>query len=254
MRTKIIVGALVTAGLGAGALAQVETIDPNQAGSRAAAARAPSAPPQPSPPPRETLPPAEAHYPPASGSGPAESPAGGPPPASAAEQQAAHASARSTYQEDDVLAAAEGVFGKGAKGLAQVIERIFKKQGRPDGYIAGREAGGAFIAGVRYGSGTLFHKVEGQRPVYWQGPSLGFDFGANGAKTFVLVYNLYDTQDLYKRFPAVEGSAFVVGGFQASYLQRGHVILVPIRLGVGLRLGANLGYMKFRDKKTGSPF
>jgi hypothetical protein len=233
--------------MGASALAQVETIDPNQASSRAAS-RASSGPsPQEPPPPVESPPPAAAPVP--------EQPKGAPlPPAPTAEQQAAHASARSTYQEDDVLAAAEGVFGKGAKGLAQVIEKIFKKQGRPNGYIAGREAGGAFVAGVRYGSGTLFHKIEGQRPVYWQGPSLGFDFGANGAKTFVLVYNLYDTQDLYKRYPAVEGSAFVVGGFQASYLQRGHVILVPIRLGVGLRLGANLGYMKITEKRTRSPF
>lgn len=247
MTSRLIVGMVVAASLGGSAIAQVETIDPNQARARA------SAPAREAPPPREVPSadvPVDAPPPAAERSAPPPPPPGEP----TAEQRAGQASAQSTYREDDVLAAAEGVFGKGAKGLAQTIERIFKKQGRPNGYIAGREAGGAFIAGVRYGSGTLFHKIEGERPVYWQGPSAGFDFGANGAKTFVLVYNLYDTQDLYKRFPAIEGSAFVVGGFQASYLQRGHVILVPIRLGVGLRLGANIGYMKITDKKTWSPF
>lgn len=234
----IAAGVALAGGVAAAALAQVETIDPNKASSRAATApaRAPAA------------------------SAPAEprmmdEPTPAAPPAASPPQPVSVASSPSaTYQENDVLSAAEGVFGKGAKGLAEVIERTFKKQGRPNAYIAGREAGGAFIAGIRYGSGTLVHKIEGERPVYWQGPSLGFDFGASGAKTFVLVYNLYDTQDLYRRFPAVEGSAFVVGGFQASYLQRGNVILVPIRLGVGLRLGANLGYMKFTQKKNVQPF
>ncbi|ARS28888.1 DUF1134 domain-containing protein [Sphingomonas sp. KC8] len=159
-----------------------------------------------------------------------------------------------TYQENDVLAAAEGVFGRGAEGLAKMIEGILKDQGQPNGYIVGREAGGALAIGVRYGSGTMFHKVEGQRPVYWTGPSVGFDFGANGAKTFVLIYNLYDSQELYKRFPAVEGTAYVIGGFTASYLRRGDVVLIPIRLGVGWRLGANVGYMKFSEKSKLLPF
>lgn len=159
-----------------------------------------------------------------------------------------------TYQENDVLSAAEGVFGKGAEGLAKMIESILKDQGEPNGYIAGREAGGAFAVGVRYGSGTMFHKVEGQRPVYWTGPSLGFDIGANGSKTFVLVYNLYDSQELYRRYPAVEGAAYVIGGFNASYLRRGDVVLIPIRLGVGWRLGANVGYMSFSEKSKILPF
>ncbi|WP_174273519.1 DUF1134 domain-containing protein, partial [Sphingomonas bacterium] len=182
-----------------------------------------------------------------------------PPPASALPSQqsaaaAGAAAAGSTYQRDDVLAAAEGVFGRGAEGLAKAIEDVFRKQGRPDGYIVGREVGGAIALGVRYGSGTLFHKVEGQRPVFWQGPSVGFDLGANGSKTFVLVYHLYDTQDLYRRFPAVEGSAYVIGGFTASYLRAKQIVLVPIRLGVGWRLGANLGYMRFSEKRRWSPF
>jgi hypothetical protein len=146
------------------------------------------------------------------------------------------------------------VFGKGAEGLAKLGRDILKKQGEPNGYIVGREAGGAFVVGLRYGSGTLYHKVEGQRPVYWTGPSVGFDAGANAGSTFVLVYNLYDSEDLYKRFPAGEGQAYFVGGFTASYLRYGHVVLIPIRMGVGLRLGVNAGYMKFSRKQKWMPF
>ena len=164
------------------------------------------------------------------------------------------AASATTYEQKDVLAAAEGVFGKGAEGLAKMIESILKDQGEPNGYIAWREAGGAIAVGVRYGSGTLFHKVEGERPVYWTGPSLGFDLGANGAKTFVLVYNLYDSEDLYRRYPAAEGNVYVVGGFTASYLRRGDIVLIPIRLGVGWRLGANVGYMSFSKKSKILPF
>ena len=159
-----------------------------------------------------------------------------------------------TFQDDDLLGAAEGVFGKGAEGLGKLIEDILKKQGQPNGYIIGREGGGAFIVGLRYGSGTLHHKVEGQKPVYWTGPSIGFDAGANAGSTFVLVYNLYDTEDLYKRFPSGEGVAYLVGGFNASYLRRGDTVLIPIRVGAGLRLGANVGYMKFSKKQRWLPF
>lgn len=158
------------------------------------------------------------------------------------------------YQEDDLIGAAEGVFGKGAEGLAGIIEKILKDQGRPNAYIAGREASGAFVVGLRYGSGTLNHKVEGQRQVYWTGPSIGFDVGGNAAHTFILVYNLYDSQDLYHRFPAAEGTAYLVGGFTASYLRWGSVVLIPIRLGVGYRLGVNAGYMKFTEKRNWLPF
>lgn len=159
-----------------------------------------------------------------------------------------------TYHKDDVIGAAEGVFGKGAEGLARMIGDLLKKQGEPNGYIVGREAGGAFIVGLRYGSGTLYHKVEGEKPVYWTGPSVGFDAGANAGKTFVLVYNLYDSQDLYKRFPAGEGQAYVVGGLNASYMRKGDVVLIPIRMGVGLRLGVNAGYMKFSKTAKWLPF
>lgn len=159
-----------------------------------------------------------------------------------------------SYQEDDLIGAAEGVFGKGAEGLAGLIEKVLKDQGRPNAYIAGREASGAFVVGLRYGSGTLNHKVEGKREVYWTGPSVGFDIGGNAANTFVLVYNLYDTQDLFHRFPAAEGTAYLVGGFTASYLRWGSVVLIPIRLGVGYRLGINAGYMKFTEKRNWLPF
>lgn len=159
-----------------------------------------------------------------------------------------------TYQEDDLVGAAEGVFGKGAEGLAKLIRDILSKQGEPNGYIAGREGGGALVVGLRYGSGTLYHKVEGQRPVYWTGPSIGFDAGANAGSTFVLVYNLYDTEDLYKRFASAEGVAYLVGGFNASYLRRGDIVLIPIRVGAGLRLGANVGYMKMSKKQRWFPF
>ncbi len=161
---------------------------------------------------------------------------------------------QSTMKKDDILVAAEGVFGKGAKGLAGIIESILKKQGQPNGYIVGREGGGAFVVGLRYGSGKLFHKIEGEKPAYWTGPSIGFDAGANAGSTFVLVYNLYDTEDLYKRFPSAEGVAYLVGGFNASYLRRGDVVLIPIRVGAGLRLGANVGYMKFSKKQRWLPF
>lgn len=160
----------------------------------------------------------------------------------------------STYQEDDLIGAAEGVFGKGAEGLGKLMEDILKKQGQPNGYIVGREGGGALVVGLRYGSGTLHHKVEGQKPVYWTGPSIGFDAGANAGSTFVLVYNLYDTEDLYRRFPSGEGVAYLVGGFNASYLRRGDIVLIPIRVGAGLRLGANVGYMKFSKKQRWLPF
>ena len=166
----------------------------------------------------------------------------------------AAAAPRTTYRRDDLIGAAEGVFGKGAEGLAKLIEDLLRDQGEPNAYIVGREGGGAIVFGVRYGSGTLFHAVEGEKPVYWTGPSIGFDAGANAGSTFVLVYNLWDTEDLYKRYPAGEGQAYLVGGFNASYMRRGDVVLIPIRAGAGLRLGINAGYMKFSKKQRWLPF
>ena len=175
-------------------------------------------------------------------------------PATESGTASAAADANATYKQDDLIGAAEGVFGKGAQGLAGLIEDILRKQGEPNAYIVGREAGGALGIGVRYGSGTLHHKIEGEKPAYWTGPSIGFDAGANAGNTFVLVYNLFDTEDLYKRYPAGEGAAYLVGGFNASYLRRGDVVLIPIRVGVGARLGINAGYMKIRKKQSWLPF
>lgn len=169
-------------------------------------------------------------------------------------EQAVSSTDGSTYGEDDLIGAAEGLFGKGAEGLARMIQKLLADQGQPNAYIVGREAGGAFIVGARYGSGTLHHKVEGERKVYWTGPSIGFDAGANAANTFVLVYNLYDSEELYERYPAGEGQAYVVGGVTASYLRKGDTVLIPIRMGAGLRLGVNAGYMKFSKEQRWLPF
>jgi len=159
-----------------------------------------------------------------------------------------------TYQGEELTNAAEAVFGPGAEGLARLIEDIIHEQGEPNGYIVGHEGGGAFIFGIRYGSGTLFHKVEGNMPVYWTGPSIGLDAGVNAGDTFVLVYNLHDTEELYDRFAAGEGQAYVVAGFNASYMRKGQTVLIPIRVGVGLRLGVNAGYMRFSKKPRALPF
>ena len=164
------------------------------------------------------------------------------------------AAASTTYRKDDLIGAAEGIFGKGAAGLAGMIEDLLRKQGEPNGYIVGREGSGALVVGLRYGSGTLHHKIEGERPVYWTGPSVGFDAGANAASSFVLVYNLFDSEDLYERFGAGEGQAYLVGGFHVSYLRRGDIVLIPVRSGAGLRLGINAGYMKFSHKQNWFPF
>jgi hypothetical protein len=159
-----------------------------------------------------------------------------------------------TVARRDVFNAAEGVFGRGARGLAGLLENILRDQGEPIGYISGQEASGAFIFGVRYGSGVLHHSIEGQRDVYWTGPSLGFDVGGDVNKVFVLVYNLHDSQQLFRRYPGGEGHAYFVGGFSATYLRRGDVVLIPVRLGGGLRLGVNVNYMRFSERNRWLPF
>jgi hypothetical protein len=230
------------------ASAQLSTVDPNGASEREAGSDAGG---------NWSGQPDGLTYPPEDGTLPALPAEPYPPngvPSPAASGSVAGPRSGTTYRQDDLIGAAEGVFGKGAEGLAKMIEDLLKKQGEPNGYIVGREAGGAFVVGVRYGSGTLYHKVEGQRPVYWTGPSVGFDAGANAGNTFVLVYNLHDSEDLYRRFPAGEGQAYLVGGLHASYLRSGDLVLIPIRMGVGLRLGVNAGYMKFTHKQKWMPF
>lgn len=224
--------------------AQVQTIDPNS--EAAAAAGAPEYQPV-------EAGSREAEPRPGFGTqGQADGAAAASPSDKAAER--ASQAAGGTVAKGDVFKAAEGVFGRGAEGLAGLLEDLLRKQGEPSAYITGREAGGALVVGVRYGEGTLHHGIEGDRPVYWTGPSLGFDFGADANKVFVLVYNLHDSQELYKRFPGAEGNAYVVGGFTASYMRRGDTVLIPIRLGVGARLGINAGYMRFSEKNRWLPF
>lgn len=238
-----------------GAAAQVQTVDPNAVIDGDLTPGAMPAQPAQTPPPAPAASPAGAE----AGSLPAL-PADAPPPSGTAAPATTTAPAvpaktgASTYKDDDLIGAAEGVFGKGAAGLADLIKDLLKKQGQPNAYIVGREAGGALVVGLRYGSGTLHHKVEGERPVYWTGPSIGFDAGANAASTFVLVYNLFDSEELFKRFPAGEGQAYLVGGFHVSYLRKGDTVLIPVRSGAGLRLGINGGYMKFSRKQNWFPF
>ena len=159
-----------------------------------------------------------------------------------------------TVPRRDVFNAAEGVFGRGARGLAGILENILRDQGEPIAYIAGSEAGGAFVLGVRYGSGVMHHQIEGDRTVYWTGPSIGFDAGADANKVFVLVYNLHDSQQLFRRYPQAEGHAYFIGGFNAQYMRWGDVVLIPVRLGVGMRLGINAGYMRFSERNRWLPF
>jgi hypothetical protein len=161
---------------------------------------------------------------------------------------------KNTYDQDSVLKDAEHFFGTSTEGLAKIIEKAFKDHGRPNGYIKGEEASGAITVGLRYGNGMLNLKNGKARKVYWQGPSIGFDFGANASKVFVLVYHLPSSDRIYQRFPAVDGSFYYVGGVGINYQQRGDIILAPIRLGVGLRAGASIGYMHYTREKTYLPF
>jgi hypothetical protein len=161
---------------------------------------------------------------------------------------------KSTYDQESVLKDAERFFGSSTEGLGKIIEKAFKEHGRPSGYIKGEEAGGAVTVGLRYGSGMLSMKTGKSRKVYWQGPSIGFDFGANVSKVFILVYHLPSSDKLFQRFPAVDGSFYYVGGAGINYQQRDGVILAPIRLGVGMRAGASIGYMHYTREKTYLPF
>jgi len=159
-----------------------------------------------------------------------------------------------TYDQDSVLKEAEGFFWRSTEGLAKVIEKAFRDQGRPNGYVKGEEAAGAVTVGLRYGNGTLVMKDGSSRRVWWQGPSIGFDFGGNVAKVFVLVYHLPRTSAIFQRFPGVDGSLYWVAGAGINYQQRNSIVLAPIRLGVGLRAGASVGYMKYTPSKTYNPF
>jgi hypothetical protein len=158
------------------------------------------------------------------------------------------------FEIGEITAAADGAFGEATEEVAKVIEKIFAELGKPNAYIVGREGSGALVVGLRYGRGKLFSKVEGEREVFWTGPSVGPDVGGDASRTFTLVYNLHDTDELFQRFPAVEGKAYLIGGVSANYHQRGDIVLVPIHLGAGWRLGANVGYLKYTREGRIIPF
>jgi hypothetical protein len=162
--------------------------------------------------------------------------------------------ATNQYSSNEIVDAGHHFFGGISRGLASLVEKAGSQWGLPNGYILGEEAGGAFIGGLRYGDGTLYTKNAGDVRVYWQGPSLGFDAGADGARTMMLVYNLPRTEAIFERFGGVAGSAYIIGGLGMTALTANDVVVVPIRSGVGLRLGANVGYLKFTTRPTWNPF
>jgi hypothetical protein len=166
----------------------------------------------------------------------------------------AKAQSEGTFSAQEILDAGHHFFGATAGGLASVVEHVFSSLGLPNGYILGEEGSGAVIGGLTYGEGTLFTKNVGDHRVFWQGPSLGWDFGGQGSRTMILVYNLDQVPSLYDRFVGVAGSAYVVAGLGFNVMRRGDVLLVPVRTGVGARLGVNIGYLKLTQRPTWNPF
>lgn len=159
-----------------------------------------------------------------------------------------------TYTAQETIKAANDFFGGTTQGLARVVEKVFSELGQPNAYITGNEGSGAIIVGLRYGAGTLQYKGGGSMPVFWQGPSVGWDFGGNASKVFMLVYNLHTTDQLFQRYPGVNGSLYLVAGVGLNYLRRDGVTVAPIRTGVGLRAGANVGYISFNHERDWNPF
>ncbi|WP_394688098.1 DUF1134 domain-containing protein [Hoeflea sp.] len=160
----------------------------------------------------------------------------------------------SQYTSQEIVDAGHGFFGATSGGLAKVVEKAFTSYGLPNGYILGQEASGAFIGGLTFGEGQLFTKNAGQHEVFWQGPSLGWDYGGSGNRTMMLVYNLPSIEGVYGRFGGVSGSAYAIAGLGMTVLQRNGVLVVPIRTGVGARLGLNVGYLKMTASPTWNPF
>ncbi|WP_051332282.1 DUF1134 domain-containing protein [Cucumibacter marinus] len=159
-----------------------------------------------------------------------------------------------TYSSDELVDTGHRFFGQVAQGLASLVERAVANYGLPNGYILGQEGSGAFFGGVRYGDGTLYTKNAGQHSIFWQGPTLGFDVGADGSRVMMLVYNLSNVSDVYTRYPGVDGSAYAIGGLGMTVMRRNGVYVVPIRSGIGARLGVNVGYLKFTQQATWNPF
>jgi len=167
---------------------------------------------------------------------------------------AGQAKAEDTYSKDEVLQAAKGFFGDVSEDMARAVDKVFADQGRPNAYIVGEEGAGAIGVGLRYGSGSLHMKPGRVKKVYWQGPSIGWDIGGNASKVFTLVYNLPNVDGIYRRFPGVEGSLYVIGGVGVNYQQAGDIILAPMRAGAGLRAGANVGYLSYTRERKILPF
>ena len=159
-----------------------------------------------------------------------------------------------SFSQNELVNSGHQFFGNVSRGLALTIEEAVRRWGEPNGYVLGQEASGAFIGGLRYGEGTLFTRNAGDRKVFWQGPSIGFDAGGEGARTMMLVYNLPAVEAMYQRFAGVDGSVYLIGGFGFTALTAEGVMVVPIRTGVGWRLGVNLGYLKFTPQSTWNPF
>ena len=159
-----------------------------------------------------------------------------------------------TYSEDEITHKVSDFFGVAAESAGAAVEKVFKDNGRPTGYIAGEEGSAAIVVGLRYGKGLLYMKDKTAQKVYWRGPSIGFDAGGNGSRVFVLCYNLQTPDEIYRRFPGVDGSAYFIGGLGVNYQRADEVTLAPMRTGIGLRLGANVGYLSYSRKRHILPF
>lgn len=164
------------------------------------------------------------------------------------------AAAENDYSAQEIVDNGHRFFGSTSGGLAQAIETVFSRYGQPNGYVLGEEGSGAFVGGLTYGEGTLYTKNVGDHPVFWQGPSLGIDFGGQGSRVMMLVYNLNSVQSLYTRYGGIAGAAYVLAGVGVNFLERDNIMLVPVRTGVGARLGINVGYLKLTPAPTWNPF
>ena len=233
--TRTIALVLVMLGLGSAPLAAQANPPPAQA--------------NPPPPPAQANPPPPSNPPVAQPTGPQyQGPSPQAPQAQSPQPQGPQ------YSSNEIVDAGQRFFGTISRELAQIVEKAGSQFGLPNGYVLGQEGGGAVVAGLRYGEGILYTKNAGDLRVFWQGPSLGYDFGVEGARTMMLVYNLPATDAIYQRFAGIEGSAYLVGGLGMTALTMNNIVLVPIRTGVGIRLGANVGYLKFTPTATWNPF
>lgn len=166
----------------------------------------------------------------------------------------ARADAPSNFSPDEIVDSGHKFFGGIARSLAEIVQEAGRRWGLPNGYILGQEASGAFVGGLRYGEGEMYTRNAGDEKVFWQGPSLGFDWGADGDRTMMLVYNLPSVSSIFRRYAGLDGSAYFVGGLGFTALTSEGIVVVPIRTGVGARLGVNVGYLKFTPKSTWNPF